>query len=529
MRRIREKMKANWMSARMLGSYLALLAAPLCAILLFYIYTNRALLSVQYEKSYRLQTEAVGNLEQQLSDVHNLSVYLLQEPEVNRFNQPYESKTEEFWAKYQYAQSAPDYSLFNQIIDHVYILSKESRYIIRIPAVIPTTELGYVTVNQFDKDNYTAQMEVFCAQETYGDLMYMTCEDGRECVTMLHSIKNGKKIDGVIAVTLKDSAVNEALKSCNPCAQSVTAIFDAQGRILRTAAGTSSEIDLSGVDVTALPEGYSQAQIGGVCCVVNLRSSAVQDGWYLTATPRWVLTAQIRPMRAWLFVLSGAAAAISLTLCTLFWRRRRGVVDRCRDLQEQLRVSGRAGRPAGRKDGFWEGTSVIFDCVDGLCTEVLTLRDSLKESEERLERERLEREEQKERPAHAASAQSVRQGEAQKESPEYRQLQEYLMEHYQNPCLNVAMMAADFGVSESKMYKDCRRIFGCTMAEQLERLRMEKACGLLKQGLSVKEVSWACGYCSDSSFRRAFKRVVGVSPTDWAGYRTKCENNVVKM
>ena len=68
---------SKWMSVRMLCSYLAVLAAPLAAIAIFYIETNQAMLSVQYEKSYRLQREAVTSFERQVTEAGNVAVYLM--------------------------------------------------------------------------------------------------------------------------------------------------------------------------------------------------------------------------------------------------------------------------------------------------------------------------------------------------------------------------------------------------------------------------------------------------------------------
>lgn len=524
-----KQMKSRWMSARMLCSYLALLAAPLAAILIFYFYTNRALLDVQYEKSYRLQAEAVNHLEQQLSDVHNLSVYLLQEPKITRFNQPYESKTEEFWEKYQYAQSVPDYSLFNQMIDHVYILSKKSRYIIQIPAVIPTTRLGYQTVNQFEFSDYEEQLESFCCRDTYGDLMYMKCADGRDCVTMLHSIKNGKSIDGVIAVTLKNSVINSALSSCNPSNHSFTAILDADGVILRTVSGKDSELDPGFLETADLAEGYSIADIGGESCLINVHASSVQSGWYLTATPLWVLTREISGMRIWLVLLSCIAAVISLTLCTAYWHKRRDVVDLCRDFREQQERHGYACSPA-EQTNFWSGIRDVFHYVDRLQRDLADQKTQLEEQLTALEELKgtlvgqnsaLQRETSQEViPTEAADTPVTGQKAA---------LEQYLNEHYSSPCFNLAELAQAFGVSESKMYKDFRLYFGCSFTEQLERTRMTKACELLLEGMSVKEVTARTGYGSDVSFRRAFKRLTGLAPSEWVSDRANCGENPVKM
>lgn len=86
-----------------------------------------------------------------------------------------------------------------------------------------------------------------------------------------------------------------------------------------------------------------------------------------------------------------------------------------------------------------------------------------------------------------------------------------------DPSFSIADLAAEHGVSESKMYKAFKVYFGRSFSEILENVRIEKACRLLGEGMAVKEVTQRTGYSSDVSFRRAFKRVMGVTPTEFSG------------
>ena len=61
-----------------------------------------------------------------------------------------------------------------------------------------------------------------------------------------------------------------------------------------------------------------------------------------------------------------------------------------------------------------------------------------------------------------------------------------------------------------------QRVHDCTPLERLTKLRIERAAALLREGeLQVSEVSEAVGYSYLSGFSRAFKRVYGVSPSEW--------------
>jgi AraC-like DNA-binding protein/transposase-like protein len=67
--------------------------------------------------------------------------------------------------------------------------------------------------------------------------------------------------------------------------------------------------------------------------------------------------------------------------------------------------------------------------------------------------------------------------------------------------------------SISQLFKD---VTGVNLSEYVERIRMEQASTLLAEpSLTIDEIASRVGYNSSHSFRRAFKRVTGVSPSDY--------------
>jgi AraC-like DNA-binding protein len=91
----------------------------------------------------------------------------------------------------------------------------------------------------------------------------------------------------------------------------------------------------------------------------------------------------------------------------------------------------------------------------------------------------------------------------------------YIEEHYGDADLTLNMVAEWAGESERKLYNAFKGIFGVSFSSYLEQIRMTHACELLKQGAAVKDIAAQVGYSSDYSFRRAFKRMIGVSPSDY--------------
>lgn len=96
------------------------------------------------------------------------------------------------------------------------------------------------------------------------------------------------------------------------------------------------------------------------------------------------------------------------------------------------------------------------------------------------------------------------------------EMQNYIDENYSNSELSLESMATHFGFKKisymSKVFKDT---VGENFSSYLEKKRIEKACEMLLEGMMIREVSEKVGYLSDVSFRRAFKKCMGLSPSDY--------------
>jgi two-component system, response regulator YesN len=89
----------------------------------------------------------------------------------------------------------------------------------------------------------------------------------------------------------------------------------------------------------------------------------------------------------------------------------------------------------------------------------------------------------------------------------------YIMANYTNPqfCLTALADAFNFAPAYlSQLFKD---ITGENFKDLIERIRVEKACDLIKKGMSMQDVAQNVGYNSIQVLRGAFKRVMGLSPS----------------
>ena len=83
----------------------------------------------------------------------------------------------------------------------------------------------------------------------------------------------------------------------------------------------------------------------------------------------------------------------------------------------------------------------------------------------------------------------------------------------QDAPMSVKEIARSLGISASHLRARFRASCGVSLGRHLRRLRLEKACGLLRLSQRrVTEVAELCGFSSIYSFSRAFRTAYGVSP-----------------
>lgn len=99
------------------------------------------------------------------------------------------------------------------------------------------------------------------------------------------------------------------------------------------------------------------------------------------------------------------------------------------------------------------------------------------------------------------------------------QLVEYVNLHFSEPSISLKELAFQFNVSTSTVSAAFKPVVGLNFYDYVSRLRMEKAKELLrKSGLSIREICRQVGYENEYSFRRAYLRYEGITPSE---YRNK--------
>lgn len=101
-------------------------------------------------------------------------------------------------------------------------------------------------------------------------------------------------------------------------------------------------------------------------------------------------------------------------------------------------------------------------------------------------------------------------------------IQNYIREHYKNPNLNLSGIAQHFNISEGYLSVIFKETAGICFAEYLEKIRIDKSCVLLATSdYAIHEISDFVGYNSVYSFRRAFKRILNISPSQYREQHNK--------
>jgi len=91
----------------------------------------------------------------------------------------------------------------------------------------------------------------------------------------------------------------------------------------------------------------------------------------------------------------------------------------------------------------------------------------------------------------------------------------YLEEHYSKP-VGLEEMARRFDVSPFHLSRSFSREFGVSASDMLTMIRMNEAKELLKGSrLSIKEIAARLGYSGGNYFAKVFRRVCGLSPSEY--------------
>jgi len=111
--------------------------------------------------------------------------------------------------------------------------------------------------------------------------------------------------------------------------------------------------------------------------------------------------------------------------------------------------------------------------------------------------------------------------EMQKLEQYARQVEEYLRtsEVYTNAAISIKDVADATGISKNNLSKSINVTLGKNFFDLVNGFRIEKSKALLmskkEKGLTLETIAEQCGFNSRITFNNAFKKVIGVTTTEW--------------
>ena len=93
-------------------------------------------------------------------------------------------------------------------------------------------------------------------------------------------------------------------------------------------------------------------------------------------------------------------------------------------------------------------------------------------------------------------------------------IEKYINDNYKDPSLGLNKISDEFQISESYFSHMFKEKTGVNFSTYLENIRMTEAARLIQEtDISLNELYIAVGYNNSNTFRRAFKKVYGVTPS----------------
>ncbi len=122
-------------------------------------------------------------------------------------------------------------------------------------------------------------------------------------------------------------------------------------------------------------------------------------------------------------------------------------------------------------------------------------------------------------PNQSKTEEATHQTEKSKMKPEdeafMQRAMQFIEEHLGDSDISIGDMADATATSRSGLNRKMKSLLGVTPLDFIREARIRKACAMLKEGVLVKDVAYACGFSDVVYFRKCFKADMGMAPSEY--------------
>jgi AraC-like DNA-binding protein len=105
------------------------------------------------------------------------------------------------------------------------------------------------------------------------------------------------------------------------------------------------------------------------------------------------------------------------------------------------------------------------------------------------------------------------------------QVHNYIRFNYDRP-ISVSKISEALRYNPDYLGRVYHRVYGCTITDAIHRRRIKMACRyLLDTPQTIEQIAQACGFSNPDYFRRIFRRLMNISPTQYRDLFTRAHVN----
>ena len=87
-----------------------------------------------------------------------------------------------------------------------------------------------------------------------------------------------------------------------------------------------------------------------------------------------------------------------------------------------------------------------------------------------------------------------------------------------NANFSVTDITTELGMSRSLLHNKMKNLMNTSAGDYIRHKRIQKACQMIADGHNVSETAYSCGFADPNYFSKVFKKMVGVSPSEYTSH-----------